>query len=339
MTPGRGGLACVLALALSACGHIGLDPLAPDAEPVDSGAFLDLGGLASADLGARDLGDAPDLGAADLGIARDFGPLDLGPPADLGPAMPCVGDGTACGSAPTDGVCHVGNCCLGCFDEVVCRTGRDDRACGRVGERCVDCVPAVASGVGTCDFGVCEFVCDPGYVSNGVACIDVDECASGMPCGANSLCTNTTGSFTCACLPGFAGTSGRSCVDVDECLSPTRCGRNLAVRNTCTNTAGGYTCTCGFGFRLSGVGLSATCEDVDECASGAQCGVAGTCTNLPGTYSCVCGAGRLNCRGEPDCETDRGTVSNCNSCGDVCSGATPLCCIGAMSAMCRASCA
>lgn len=38
---------------------------------------------------------------------------------------------------------------------------------------------------------------------------DIDECFS-MPCGNNSVCLNTNGSFECSCLPGFTG-DGFSC--------------------------------------------------------------------------------------------------------------------------------
>ena len=41
----------------------------------------------------------------------------------------------------------------------------------------------------------------------GLGCIDVDECLDDIIyneyCGANTLCTNTIGSFYCGCLPGY----------------------------------------------------------------------------------------------------------------------------------------
>ena len=40
---------------------------------------------------------------------------------------------------------------------------------------------------------------------------DVDECVAGMDnCDANATCSNTVGSFTCSCNPGFSG-SGVNC--------------------------------------------------------------------------------------------------------------------------------
>jgi ficolin len=43
------------------------------------------------------------------------------------------------------------------------------------------------------------------------ACLDVDECTSGTDtCDANATCSNTMGSYTCACNPGWLG-DGRLC--------------------------------------------------------------------------------------------------------------------------------
>ena len=36
--------------------------------------------------------------------------------------------------------------------------------------------------------------------------LDVDECALGTDnCAANAICTNTDGSYTCACNTGYSG--------------------------------------------------------------------------------------------------------------------------------------
>ena len=52
-------------------------------------------------------------------------------------------------------------------------------------------------------------VCPAGYadpMGDGSQCVDDDECADGTDnCAADATCTNTAGSFTCACKPGYAG--------------------------------------------------------------------------------------------------------------------------------------
>lgn len=69
--------------------------------------------------------------------------------------------------------------------------------------------------------GSYDCVCKDGYSGNGTHCdgieniifyfmsiliflfvADVDECAQGI-CGANSICDNTIGSYTCGCQDGF----------------------------------------------------------------------------------------------------------------------------------------
>ena len=34
---------------------------------------------------------------------------------------------------------------------------------------------------------------------------DINECGSADSCDVNSNCTNTDGSYTCSCLPGYSG--------------------------------------------------------------------------------------------------------------------------------------
>ena len=43
-----------------------------------------------------------------------------------------------------------------------------------------------------------------------VTLLDNDECVEQSPCDGNAVCTNTPGSFTCACNEGYSG-DGTTC--------------------------------------------------------------------------------------------------------------------------------
>ena len=69
--------------------------------------------------------------------------------------------------------------------------------------------------------------------------------------------TNTYGSFTCACLPGFNG-DGFTCTDIDECALGTD---DCDINADCTDILGGYECDCIAGWKGNGT----FCENLDEC--------------------------------------------------------------------------
>uniref|UniRef100_A0A8D2JT75 Adhesion G protein-coupled receptor E2 n=1 Tax=Sciurus vulgaris TaxID=55149 RepID=A0A8D2JT75_SCIVU len=97
-------------------------------------------------------------------------------------------------------------------------------------------------------------VCSPGYAllsgaktftnASENTCQDVDECKQNPRiCRGHSTCTNTQGSYTCKCLPGFEFNprDPKLCTDVDECGS----GRHQCHNSTiCRNTVGSYKCHC-----------------------------------------------------------------------------------------------
>ncbi|EDL38262.1 EGF-like module containing, mucin-like, hormone receptor-like sequence 1, isoform CRA_d, partial [Mus musculus] len=138
-------------------------------------------------------------------------------------------------------------------------------------------------------------------------CADVDECLTIGICPKYSNCSNSVGSYSCTCQPGFV-LNGSICEDIDECDD------TCPLNSSCTNTIGSYFCTCHPGFassngQLNFKDLEVTCEDIDECTQDPlQCGLNSVCTNVPGSYICGClpdfqmdpegsqGYGNFNCK-------------------------------------------
>ncbi|XP_075758382.1 adhesion G protein-coupled receptor E1-like [Pelodiscus sinensis] len=171
-------------------------------------------------------------------------------------------------------------------------------------------------------------ICLPGYNSSrgnaflpsSVAplnCSDIDECSQDpSPCGLNSICNNTPGSYTCRCRAGYfppSQSDGRfSCTDIDECSQdPSPCGLN----SICNNTLGSYTCTCRAGYLSpSQPDTPFNCTDIDECSHNpSPCGPNSICSNTLGNYTCTCQAGYLspsqpgapfNCTDIEECSQD-----------------------------------
>ncbi|XP_030627952.1 nidogen-1-like [Chanos chanos] len=81
--------------------------------------------------------------------------------------------------------------------------------------------------------GGSSYVCSclPGYVGDGRACQDIDECQPGR-CHRDAVCYNTQGSFTCQCRPGFHG-DGFSCTpDSEREKTPCELHRESALAAT-----------------------------------------------------------------------------------------------------------
>ena len=108
-------------------------------------------------------------------------------------------------------------------------------------------------------------VCPRGYQGDARSyCEDILECETGVHnCDEHATCTNTVGSFTCACNIGWRG-SGVECVDIDECAEASdNCHRWLPLpfgQSKCTNTAGSFECACNQGFLGNGV----FCQSMSE---------------------------------------------------------------------------
>ena len=97
-------------------------------------------------------------------------------------------------------------------------------------------------------------------------------------CSSDGTCTNTAGSFTCACNSGFSG-DGVTCTDDDECTLGTH---NCDALATCTNASGSFTCACPTGYDDTNSD-GTLCTDQDECTLGTHnCDANAACTNEAG---------------------------------------------------------
>ncbi|XP_064386667.1 sushi, von Willebrand factor type A, EGF and pentraxin domain-containing protein 1-like [Halichondria panicea] len=119
---------------------------------------------------------------------------------------------------------------------------------------------------------------------NGTAafCLDINECSEDTD-GCDHICTNTPGSYNCACNSGYRlAADKRRCDDIDECSTgPNNCDQ------VCANTEGSFTCACEAGYMQDTDGAS--CDDVDECAGPNICQQ--VCANTEGSFTCGCEAG------------------------------------------------
>jgi len=101
-------------------------------------------------------------------------------------------------------------------------------------------------------------------------------------CDENAMCTNTMGSYACACNQGWTG-DGLACVDANDCeFSPCAHGGTCVDCGTLC-----FTCECVTGWRGTTCG-----SDWNECTMGIHsCNDEATCKNSPGSYDCQCDAG------------------------------------------------
>ncbi len=142
---------------------------------------------------------------------------------------------------------------------------------------------------------------ETGYGCTGTpsVCSDIDECSAATSnCSENATCTNSPGSFSCACNAGYTG-DGVTCDDIDEC---TGAMADCGVNATCTNSPGSFTCACAAGYDGDGK----TCTNVDECTTGvANCDANAACTDSDGSFACVCNVGYsgdgMTCANDDEC--------------------------------------
>uniref|UniRef100_A0A0G4FA80 EGF-like domain-containing protein n=1 Tax=Chromera velia CCMP2878 TaxID=1169474 RepID=A0A0G4FA80_9ALVE len=149
---------------------------------------------------------------------------------------------------------------------------------------------------------------------------DIDECSTNVDdCHSAATCTDTTGSFTCACNSGYSGDGVSSCTNIDECSTNVDdCHNTLA---TCTDTTGSFTCACNTGY--SGGGVS--CTNIDECSTNVDdChNTLATCTDTTGSFTCACNTGYsgggVSCTNIDECSTN---VDDCHNTLATCTDTT-----------------
>eukprot|EP00933_Yihiella_yeosuensis_P011789 TRINITY_DN1194_c0_g1_i1.p1 TRINITY_DN1194_c0_g1~~TRINITY_DN1194_c0_g1_i1.p1 ORF type:complete len:948 (+),score=149.99 TRINITY_DN1194_c0_g1_i1:52-2895(+) len=152
--------------------------------------------------------------------------------------------------------------------------------------------------------GSFQCVCNVGFAGNGTNCTEINECNATLTpnvtwglnnsrdafrgvqagthlCVANlSTCTNTYGSYLCACNAGYVG-NGKDCQDINECSENLH---NCTANSNCSNTVGSYTCACNTGYKMANGtdGINGTCIDINECYVNALARGGGTTTTTTG---------------------------------------------------------
>ena len=126
-----------------------------------------------------------------------------------------------------------------------------------------------------------------GFSPAGTLCLDTDECllTPGI-CGANAVCRNTRGSYSCSCLPSFVGSPPSVACTTQPCSGVT-CSQHAF----CKAEGAEAFCVCEEGWTYDPANVAAGCIDVNECGQPGTCGENSVCTNLPGSHLCQCKPG------------------------------------------------
>jgi hypothetical protein len=290
------------------------------------------------------------MGFADCDhVASNGCEVNLNDPAN------CGGCGMACtlphSTAPicSRGVCVIGMCDPGygdCDGNVTngCETSLDSPMhCGTCTTVC-----ALSNATSVCTGGACAVdACDPhwgdcdGRASNGCerSLVTLTDCGT-----CNSVCSPSGGSGSCAtgmcrvstCAAGYEDcdmnpgngceTSIRTLTNCGACGVP--CSFTNGVGSCAVGACSLVDCNPGFGNcdGASGNGCETSTRTLTSCGA---CGIPCAPANATGdcsTGTCriaACSPGFSDCDGNPanGCETALRTLTNCASCGDVCSRA------------------
>ncbi|MBL8684522.1 MAG: hypothetical protein JNK05_35435 [Myxococcales bacterium] len=285
--------------------------------------------------------DAPAPTDAGTDASIDAAPSDAQPSDAQPDSTPgCVG---GCAPRPNaNGVCDAGGvcrytCAMGFADcdsnpANGCEVSLASNAhCGRCNNACSGATPLCNAMT-----GMCTSACTGGQTLCGMACVDTQTNAThcGM-CGNNCRADQRCAAGSCQCAAGTE--CGGRCTDTSTDRSNCgACGRACRADQTCA--AGVCRCT-------TGTDCGGMCRDTSSDPS--NCGACGmTCMFNRAASSCAMGVCRLgacnsgwgNCDGNMTngCEQDLSSSAHCGTCGNACTGATPVCSGGMCSSGCLA---
>ncbi len=234
-------------------------------------------------------------------------------------------------SEPSGGMSAVGTSCAGPMSQ----------SCGLCGTQMRTCSEGTWSAWSACEG---EGVCQPDATQS-CGTGGTQTCGSSCQWGACACASDllTCGAPGTCALPGAPATCG-TCGNDCTALAHVGSTGTACAAGKCT-----YTCAPGYA-DCSGAGAGCT-TDLSQPASCGACGR--DCTDLPhvsGPATCAAGActipsssctsGYGDCNGDPSdgCETSLTQATACGACGNVCSGAAPLCANVGGTYQCVANC-
>ncbi|XP_055860226.1 fibrillin-2-like, partial [Biomphalaria glabrata] len=207
----------------------------------------------------------------------------------------------------------------------------DRQTCNRVKNVCQTHNLSCSYGCKLNHYNLMECYCPKGYQLDSLGqCEDVNECNSETEnlCADASLCTNTNGSFTCSCRPGFKlDNDNRSCIACHPSTWGPNCANSCACKYGTDHCSPFTGCVCKQGYTGNQCNI-----DIDECVTGQKkCEINEKCMNVPGTATCVCQDGfqRINgsCEDMDECQDI--LTNNCSQqCSNYAGGFTCSCYLG-----------